>query len=205
MITKDQVATVAVTALVAVVGFLGVTVIDIKSTLSAIDNRTENTDQRVTRIAETLPEVKARIAWEEVNGAASGVVISERPRERDGDNWESVINLYDSVSGTVKRYKMVLDGRHKNVLAFAVAGKVKASGNYDPSFSDLVYYSMLQGDDVVIPGGLNPEMSFILRDSDVDDYAKYLNGLTNDKPEIINVGRLKNWREISASLDEITQ
>lgn len=43
------------------IGFLGSNLFDMKGILSSVKTKVDATDSRVTRIAETLPEVKARV------------------------------------------------------------------------------------------------------------------------------------------------
>lgn len=114
------------TIILGVVGFIGVQLFDMKGTLSSVSAKVESTDSRVSRIAETLPEVKARVAWEEVNEPLKGFVLkikNDAENNKSGQT-ETIWKTYNAESEILKTYKIALSDRHKEHVINVIAGKI---------------------------------------------------------------------------------
>src|SRR5438309_4304759 len=86
------------TVILGAIGFLGIHLFDMKGTLSSVSVKLDTTDQRLARIADTLPEIRARIAWEEINHPLAGFVAATIPKETAKGKWKSDVKLYDAES-----------------------------------------------------------------------------------------------------------
>jgi hypothetical protein len=189
--------------ILSTLGFLGVNLFDMKGTLSSVSVKVDTTDQRLTRIADTLPEVKARIAWEEVNNPLSGFVAASIPTETGKDKWTTYVKLYDSRSGKLLTYSLTQNKNHKDFLAYVVAGKVRETNAYAPSFAEMAIYSNKEKLPISIPASINAHTSFVLRNEDISSYSTYLKDVTGKDPNVKDLGQLRNWEDIAAKLDDI--
>lgn len=189
--------------IVGILGFLGSNLFDMKGTLSSVSVKVDTTDQRLTRIADTLPEIKARIAWEEINNPLTGFVASTIPTETGKDKWTTLVKLYDSHSGKLLTYSLTQNKNQKDFLAYAVAGKVKDANAYAPSFAEMELYSNKEKIPTSIPANINAHTSFVLRNDDISSFSAYLKEVTGQEPKIKDLGVLRNWEDVSVKLEEI--
>jgi len=184
-------------------GFLGSQVFDMKGTLSSVKTKVEETDGRVTRIADTLPDVKVRVAWEEVNHAISGFVVLSQPQLNKEKKWVTAAAVYSRDSEKMKIYSVALDDAHKRYVSYVVAGKLKSDAPYESSFSELATYSAALKQPVTIPSKLDANTSFVLRSADAEELSKFMATLTKEKPKTVDFGKIRNWAELSKDLESI--
>ena len=185
------------------IAFLGANVFDMKGILSSVKTQVEATESRVSRIAETLPEVKARVAWEEINHAIDGFVTVSNPMPTNGENWITTASVYDRDNSELKVYSVTLDKAHKNYASYVIAGKLKAENPHDSSFSELVRYSSNLEHVVMIPDSINPNTSFVFRSANPSDMTKFIGTLTKEDPKTVKVGKIRNWKELTEKLDAV--
>lgn len=185
-------------------GFLGSQLFDMKATLSSVKTKVEETDGRVARIADTLPDVKVRVAWEEVNQAISGFVVLSQPRLNKDNKWVTAAAVYSRDSEKMKIYSVALDDAHKRYVSYVVAGKLKSDSPYESSFSELVTYSYALKEPVTIPSEIDANTSFVLRSADAEELSKFMATLTEEKPKTVDFGIIRNWAELSKDLESIS-
>jgi len=185
--------------------FMLTRIFDLQSTLSGVSSKVETTDQRVARIADVLPEVRARVAWEEVNAQFTGFVALARPKQVSPDRWSSTVKLYEASSGKLQTFSIVTSEEHKDFLTYVVAGKVKELGPNDPTFTDLVAYSSQEKVALTFPSDFNGNMSFLLRKEQVARLSMDLRRMTGVEPESKSVGRVQTWKELAPRLGEFMQ
>jgi len=193
------------TVILGTLAFFGTHLFDMRGALSGIVTKLDSTDQRLTRIAKTLPEVQARIAWEEINNSLAGFIATTVPKKTEENKWVSSVKLYDATTGELRTFSLTLPKNHKDFLAYVVAGKVRETNAYAPSFSELAVYSAKERELLSIPEILNSSTSFVLRKVDIDQYSKYLKEVTGQEPQLRMVGHLQNWKEVSAKLGDISK
>lgn len=179
------------TVILAVLGYLASNQFDMKGTLSTVSTKVESTDQRVSRIADTLPDIKARIAWEEINYPLAGFVAATVPVETKGNKWITSVNVYDAKTGSLKSWEIKLDKNHKDYAAFVLAGIVRSNNPYNTSFAELAHFSGKEKTPVSIPAFINAHTSFIIRTGGIDEYAMYLQQMTSENPTVKALGPVK--------------
>lgn len=189
--------------IITTLGFLSANVFDMKGTLSSVKTQVDATESRLSRIAETLPEVKAKVAWEEVNHAISGFVAVSEPIMTNGNRWLSRAAVYNRDSNNVNVYTVSLDMAHKDFVGYVVAGKVKTENPNDASFAELAAHSGALQQPVVIPSGIDANKSFVFRAGDVKALDEYLRSITNDNPSTVTLAKVRSWKELSEKLDTI--
>ena len=178
---------------------------DVQGSLSGVSTKVDATDQRVARIADVLPEVRARVAWEEINEPFTGFVVSAKPKQISQDRWMLSVKLYDATSGNLQTFAIVTTEEHRDFLTYFVAGKVKERNPNDPSFADLASYSSQEKVALTIPNEMNSGMSFVLRKEQIPGLSKDLKTITGVEPESRTLGKVKTWKELAPKLREITQ
>lgn len=186
-------------------GFLGSNVFDMNKTLSSMTTQVSNTDSRINRIVEVLPEVKARVAWEETNHAIEGFVIVTKPIENDTGKWVTTAAVYDRDNSELNVFPITLDKTHMDYASYVIAGKLKAENPYDASFSELSSYSAALKEAVLIPGNVNSNTSFVFRSSDAEEMNKFIEIISDTKPEKSKIGRIRNWKELMSNFDAINK
>lgn len=186
-------------------GFLGSNVFDMNKTLSSMTEQVSNTDDRVNRIAEVLPEVKARVAWEETNNAIEGFLVMSKPKEKITGEWFTIAAVYNREDSELSVFPINLEKEHMNYISYVVAGKQRAENPYDVSFSELSRYSTELKESVFIPNNLNADTSFVFRSSNADEVSEFLKDISGVKPDKAKISRIRNWKEIVENLEEINK
>lgn len=189
------------TVILAVLGYLVTNLFDMKGTLSTVSTKVDSTDQRVTRIADTLPDIKARIAWEEIHYPFTGFVATTIPLKSKNDKWATKVKVYDAKTGDLKTWEIQLDKNHKDFAAYVLAGKVRSANPYNTSFAELAIFSSNEKSPVEIPPNINAQTSYIIRVADIDEYATYLQQMTTDKPTVQTLGPVKNWQDLATKFE----
>jgi hypothetical protein len=184
--------------------FLGTNLFDMKGTVSTIEAKLDNTESRVGRIADVLPEVKARIAQEEVNSALSGFVAVTKPKNIDKE-WITNTLIYDRDSRRITVYKISLNEAHKDYAGYVIAGKIKTEGVNDSSFSELAMHSAELDGVVVLPANIDPDKSFIIRSGNIEKLIDYASELTQEVSRTADFERIRNWNELKEKLDEVSE
>lgn len=192
-------------ALVTVLGFIGANMFYMRADLSSVMAKADSTDERVERIAGVLPNIQARVAWEETNGPISGFVATSFPRKISEEVWGVSVNLYDAKSGELKTYTLTSKEDRKDTLGLLVAGKVTTTNSLASSFAEMEAYSGSEGTVEEIPERLDARTSFILRKVNIKDYSDYLEKISNGEPETKEIGVLANWKEVSKNFDSIPE
>ncbi|QEA38710.1 hypothetical protein FGL86_06215 [Pistricoccus aurantiacus] len=186
-------------------GFLGSNVFDMNKTLSSMTAQVSNTDNRVNRIVEVLPEVKARVAWEETNHAIEGFLVVTNPTEKEPGEWVTTAAVYNRDSSELSVFPIKLDKAHMNYASFVVAGKLKSENPHEASFSELSKYSAELRDVVLIPNNVNLDTSFVFRSSDAEEMSKFLETISGSKPEKTEIKRIRNWKELVEGFEAVNK
>lgn len=186
-------------------GFLGSSVFDMNKTLSSMTTQVSNTDNRVNRIVEVLPEVKARVAWEETNHAIEGFLVVTNPMEQDSGEWITTAAIYNRDNSELSVFPIKLDKTHRNYASYVVAGKLKSENPHDASFSELSEYSAELKDVVLIPNNVNLDTSFVFRSSDAEEMSKFLETISGTKPEKSKINRIRNWKELVQEFEAVNK
>lgn len=190
-------------AILGTLGFLGRNQFDIKGKISSVDTKVILTDQRVSRIADVLPEVKARVAWEETNYQMTGFIISTKPEKINTNIWRTYVKLYDAKENNLKLYTLALDKKHKDFLPYVITGKVRSSTCNVTSFTELATYSSEQKESVMFPVAYNPHTSFLFRKDGVEEYDVYLSQITEEEPITLKTCQMNTWKDIVIQMDSL--
>lgn len=183
--------------------FLGTNVYDMKGLLSGMTEKVEQTEQRVTRIADALPDVGARVAWEEIHAPLSGFVAVSVPVEGLLGEWSSTIRLYDARTRELQAFQITRSEREKDLARYLVAGRIRAESSVDPTFHELAAFANSHRIPITLPTNLDSQASFVIRRHSIDAYAEFLREFADDEPDRKEIMQLRNWLEVVEELDEL--
>ena len=175
---------------------------DMKVTLGSVQTSVEELDNRVTRIAEALPDLQVRVAWEEVNGEISGFVSLLEPQLKE-NGWVTTAAIYNSDSEELKIYSLAGNKPCKKCASYLVVGKLQEDAPRKSSFFKLTAYSNALKQPVTIPAKLDGKTSFVLRSVYPKQLDKFLGTLTDENPQKIAFGKIRNWAQLSKDLDRV--
>lgn len=173
-----------------------------KGVLSKVQNQVETNENRVSRIAETLPEVKARVAWEEVNSALEGFVVVDLPKQHE-NQWITRATLYSRDNNELKTYQVAMDENAKTHASYIIAGKLKEISPYDISFDELSLYSTSIKHATYFPPSINKNASFVFRANTSASLEKLLLDLSMAEPTVAKIETIKNWDELVKRIETI--
>lgn len=180
--------------------FLGTNVYDMRGLLSGMREKVNQTEQRVTRIADVLPRVQAQVAWEELYAPLSGFIAVSGPEEKASGEWISTVSLYDARLGEVHRYRISQPEQESELFRYVVAGRLRAEGSVHPSFHEMTTFASQEKISISLPNNIDSQASFVLRSEDMEAYSTFFEELADSKPHVEQWGRLSNWLEVAAEL-----
>jgi hypothetical protein len=183
-------------------GWLSTNLFEMKGVMSSVDTKVTMNEERLSRISSVLPEVQAKVAWEEVNYSIKGFIASTEPKLEGNNQWKSYINLYSADDQILKTYTLNFDESQKALYKHVVAGKLVSDGGYNPSFQTLSAHSSEMRNAVLFPASIDPKTSFVLRESKTSDIESFLNDVAGE-PEKTKIVKVRNWNEITEKLGEI--
>lgn len=154
--------------------WLLVQVFDMKGTVTS-------TAQRLDRIASVLPDIRVRIAQEELSKAIQLAVISTKPVEVSQGEWISAVHVLDTENRRLTTYRVKLQGPNDDRAMVLVTGSVFQSDDRAVPFSKLQEWSTEAKNPVLLPGYIEMSSSYILR-TDPRMYARLL-AVTQAEPQ----------------------
>ncbi|WP_447745681.1 hypothetical protein [Pseudomonas nicosulfuronedens] len=186
-----------------VLGYLAIQVFTMNGTLSTVSTKVENTEQRVDKLADALPGIQARVASEALKRPIAGFIATANPVKVGENAWTTDISLYDAKSGELKTYTFATDERMKDAINFAVSGKVKTANPSAYSFAEMAEFSNEQGTAIDLPGTLNGQASFLIKDKNLKSYEEYLKGMSKNAPQTKDIGQMANWQDVEHNLKNL--
>ncbi|MCE8033273.1 hypothetical protein EKK97_04460 [Billgrantia tianxiuensis] len=185
--------------------FLGTSMYDMRGLLSGVAMKVDQNEQRVSRIADVLPDVRARVAWDELHGPLSGFIAVSVPEERNPNEWVSTIRLYDARTRRLQLFEMTRPEREKDFPRYLVAGRIRAEGSLEPSFHELTVFANSERIPVALPKTLDNHASFVIRSQSMEVYEDFFREFSDDEPSTTDSTDLRNWLELSAELEALDQ
>ncbi|WP_019605621.1 hypothetical protein [Teredinibacter turnerae] len=202
---KDWVQLLVATCILGTLGFLGVNLFEMKGTLATVDTRSSKTDERVGRIAETLPELKSRVAWEELNSRFEALVLTSVALSMNNGAISRRVALYRP---TLKKAFMYDIEAPEESLARSMRLLSGTIYNFDRkaiTFSDLTELAYEQRFSVLLPTSLDSRNSFVVRSAHLEDLKKILRNASKGEPREIDVETAFRVIDLSEKLDEIME
>jgi hypothetical protein len=181
-------------------GWLLIQVFEIKGTVGSVDQRVDDTRQRLDRIAQALPDLRVRVAKDEVSRPVETAVVSTKAFQLQSGKWFSAVYVLDT--SQLKRFVYLVksNGPDDKTLQDIVAGSVAQADNSAVSFAQLESFSSVVGKPVYVPLYVEKKASFVLRMS-AKDYIPELSVLGVKPQEQPLPSKFGSWDNLVSVLD----
>src|ERR1700675_1305107 len=126
---KEWVNSVVFVALIPLLGWMGLQLYEMKP-------KVFETSRRVDRIVEVLPEVKVRIAQEDMQKRVKLALLTADPVEISAGKWITRLHLFDFRAGRVRTYNIAVKGPDDVSGAYLITGLANGIGLDKISFAD---------------------------------------------------------------------
>ena len=182
------------------IGWLTVQVFDMKGTLGSVDSKVTATSDRVERIAAILPDLRIKVAMEEVGKPVQGAVVVTEPVKDASGKWVAAVHVFDTVAGQRQTYVVNLKGPNDKGVAYLVGGFTSLHAKGAISFRDLERLSSDIGKPAPAPDYVLSESSFALRKASFG-YSNDLTKALGVSPRTTSLSsKLATWDTLSAEL-----
>jgi len=160
---------------------------------------------RIDRIASALPDVRIRIAKEELSKPLTTAVVVLDPVKNSKGKWVAGLHVIDAVAMTRNTYVVPVKGPGDKEIAWLASG---AAFEADPdalSFKTLAAFSSDAGTPTSAPAYVLPHNSYILRKPSanyVQSLAAILKGRSAVHQTVPFQTNVKSWEKLAAELKQ---
>ena len=192
IVTLASIAGFLLVSTVSLVAWIAVKVWDMNPTVT-------DTARRVDRIVEALPDIKVRIAMEDLERKFGVALLITQPVEVAAGKWRASVHYMDFVKGTQKTYVTSLKGPDDHLAALTIAGLASRTRE-KLSLQDFMAASIQAEKPILVPSVLDSASSYaILRSS--ANYEKRLSQLLGEpiRQVAIEKGQVK-WEQFAKQL-----
>jgi hypothetical protein len=158
--------------IIATLGYLVVTVVQMSGTLGRVDANQTSTAERVNRIALALPDVGVRVAREEVLRAFQAAVLSTTPTQAADGNWQTTVTVLDTQASKKWTLPIRLTSKDDRQAVYALVGAGVDADRASATLYRLQEYSRLAGLDSAIPHYVDVKASFVLYNTNGEEFIK---------------------------------
>lgn len=150
--------------ILAALAGLGALVFNMKGDLGAVGIKVTATAERVDRIAAALPDMRIRVAADEISKTLHGAVVATVPRQLPAGEVAYVVHVFDFDKKQRTTYSATVSERAYKNFRVTLAGDAVLGGEYT-SLSELERFSSDAGKRVTVPAYIDADASFVSRDS----------------------------------------
>jgi hypothetical protein len=209
---------VAIGVFVVVVGWLIHTVFTMNATLSVVDTKldamdakvdtnTEGTNQRIDRIVAVLPDVRAKVAQEEVAKPIQAAVVVTEPIEASPGKWITAVHFLEAAQQTRQTYVVQVKGPKDKTIAYLASGTAISSDSDAISFDSLSAMSSDLGKPIIVPNFVISKNSIALRRLSPEFQKTFEEALRSYQPSLVEKAaavqtKTTSWEKLSAELEE---
>ncbi|MGJ0534794.1 MAG: hypothetical protein ACR65W_16280 [Methylocystis sp.] len=184
------------------------------ATLTAVDVKTAGTNQRVDdtnlridRIAAVLPDVRIKIAHEEISKPIQAAIVVTEPSEISAGNWVTAIHLLETAKQKRRTYFVPVKGPNDNTAAYLASGAAVSLDSDSISFETLSSLSADAGEPTFAPTFVISRNSMALRKLSPEFEKALEKALTNFEPALNAKNatlrsKTTSWDTLSAELTE---
>lgn len=153
------------------IAWLGTSVYELNSSVSRVDVVIQDTAARLDRIANVLPDMRVRIAEEELRKRPYFAVFCENPKIFSDNKWKMDIKVLDFHTGTRRNFQLALSSSGDNkadLLRYTLRG-----ANLGPSriaLAEALDWVALTSPASTDLGRVDPHCSYISSDFDPERY-----------------------------------
>ena len=198
--SKDKII-ITLLGILGVVGMAGVSILGwIAVKVWDMTPQVAETTRRVDRIVEVLPEVRVRIAVEDLEKRIRVVLLTTEPTEISRGKWAAAVHYLDFASGVQKTYRATLKGPNDYQVALLVTGLANRTARDKLTFEEFSAAASASGRPSTVPPYLDQSASFAILRARVD-YEEQLKALLGApvKESALPKGTIK-WEQLASDL-----
>ena len=184
---------VLLTALLSVVAWIAVQVWD-------MNPKVTNTERRVDRIVDVLPDVKIRIAQEDVSRRIPAAVVTTEPIKTAAGEWMTVVHLVDYTTGKRRTYKIRLKGPDDVSGSYLVSGLAYGASRERISFAQCSYAAAQVGQSHTLAAYVDGTASFAILRTGNDLEPRFRKLLGAPISETTIEKKTMKWEQIAEDL-----
>ena len=167
-----------------------------------MNSKVTSTEQRVDRIVAVLPDIRVRLAKEEVERTIRLCIMTSKPFVDNAENWISQVNLIDTVEEQQFSWKVKLENQQDRSAIYAVCGVANSSNDEVHSMRFLENASLELDRRVSAPAYIDIDFSYCFRTVS-RNYKKDLESLFKIEPiESPFTKKLNGWKDLADELED---
>lgn len=203
---------VAISVFTAALVWLLYTVFTMNATLGAVDTKTEgtnklveDTNRRIDRIVAVLPDVRAKVAQEEVVKPIQAAIVVTEPKESSTGKWETAVHFVETAPQKRRTYVFSVKGPEDKTVAYLASGTAISLDSDAISFDSLSAMSSDIGNPIIAPSFVVSSNSIAIRKLSPDFQKVFEEAIKNYQPSLIirtaNVEtKAISWEKLSDEL-----
>lgn len=203
MKSGDWIQLLVGTVILGAIAWLGNTVYGLNGSLTTVSERLSFTSERVERIANVIPEMRLRIAREEVAKPATLAVVTTKPTQASNGQWYASVHVINSEDNKKSTFTVNLDHEGDKAPLYSVIGSIHSLDSSAPSFANLYTWSADLNQPSTVPSYLEPQASFVLRTASYDAVTTQL--AWSDKSPTIGAYKgpsFNTWNDLAVDLEK---
>jgi hypothetical protein len=181
---KDWVQLLVAVCILGTLGFLGTNTFQLKGDVSDINARTKAVDQRLNRIADALPSLKAQVAWEEYNSRFKALLLVRELEPANGNNLVRKVALYEPEKRTSSVYTLTASPSELDMKLRILSGMAYENDQRAISLATLRDLGATQKLPLSLPSKLDEHKSLVLRMQNLSELQSILKSLAVGEPEV---------------------
>lgn len=160
---------------------------------------------RIDRIASALPDVRIRIAKEELSKSLTTAVVLVDPVKTSKGNWVAGLHVIDATAMTRSTYLVPVKGPEDKEVAWLARGAVFEADPDAVSFKTLAAFSSDVGTPTSAPAYVLADNSYIFRKPSAS-YVKSLAGIFQERSAVHETASIQtnvnSWEKLAAELKQ---
>ena len=169
--------------------------------LQNVDTRVANTHERVNRIADALPDMNVRLAFEEVHRPLQSAIVATRAVEDSAGQWTMRFHIVDSENSKLSTFVCSLDGMDDQGPIWSVMGLAYDVEPQMRSASSLTRWSAEINEPYTMPAYIEPEVTLCFLDTSASVLEEKLGWLQLASVDDLASGPL-DWKQLVATVRE---
>lgn len=203
---------VAISVFTAAMLWLLYTVFTMNATLGAVGTKTEgtnklveDTNRRIDRIVAVLPDVRAKVAQEEVVKPIQAAVVVTEPKESSKGKWETAVHFVETAPRKRRTYVFTVKGPEDKTVAYLASGTAISLDSDAISFDSLSAMSSDIGNPITAPGFVVSSNSIAIRKLSPDFQKAFEEAIKSYQPSLsIRTANIEtkttSWEKLSDEL-----
>lgn len=181
--------------------------VKVDETTTGTNKRVDDTNERIDRIVAIIPDVRIKLAQEEISKPIRAAVVVTEPSEASPGKWVAAVHLLETTQQRRRTYVVSLNGPGDKSVAYLASGAAAAFDSDAISFKNLSALSSDLGKPAIAPNFVVSTNSLALRrmspklQKALEEALKSHEGTLAAKDGAI-ASRTTSWERLSAELNE---